>query len=177
MTTAFLVPTSVGFGGSLSVRTRSGLVSRRSTSVSIRRWRMTGSQEKSGASVKPGDQTGNSSSSSAGVDLSALDQSIDTEEYVERFKTLFTDLTQRPFYYSTILGYVVGGIVVLTVLRAIVNAIDSLPVLPGALELIGLGYTAWFIWRYVLFRESRTELLEEIEDFFGRTRAETDQSE
>lgn len=108
-------------------------------------------------------------------DMPMIDEGVDSEVYIERMKTLFSDLSQRPFYYSTILGYVVGAVVVLTVLRAIVSAIDSLPILPGALELIGLGYTAWFIWRYVLFRESRTELLEEIEDFFGRTRSEGDQ--
>lgn len=175
MTTAFLTPTSFGLRGGFGVRTRCGLTVARSATSAAGRWRMTESQEQPSTSTKSDGQSG-SSSSTPGPDLglSGFDQSVDTEAYVERLKTIASDLTQRPFYYSTIFGYVVGGVVVLTVLRAIVSAIDSLPVLPGALELIGLGYTAWFIWRYVLFRESRTELLEEIEDFFGRTRAESD---
>lgn len=96
--------------------------------------------------------------------------SIDTEAITRRAQEVFTDITDRPGYYSKIAGYAVGAIVVLTVMRAIVTAIDSLPVLPAALELIGLGYSAWFVWRYVLFRDSRSELIDEIDDFLGRAR-------
>lgn len=81
-----------------------------------------------------------------------------------------TDVGARPLYYGKIVGYAVGALISFTVLRAVVAAVDSIPVLPGALELIGLGYTAWFVWRYVLFKESREELLEEIEDFLGRAK-------
>lgn len=81
-----------------------------------------------------------------------------------------TDVSDRPGYYSKIGGYLVGGVILLTIVRAVVTAIDSLPILPSSLELIGLGYSCWFVWRYVLFRESRAELLEEIDDFLGRTR-------
>lgn len=95
---------------------------------------------------------------------------IDTEVIMERAKGVVSDVKNRPGYYSKIAGYGVGALVLVTILRAIVSAIDSLPVLPPTLELIGLGYSAWFVWRYVLFRESRTELLEEIDDFLGRTR-------
>lgn len=31
------------------------------------------------------------------------------------------------------------------------------------LELVGLGYSAWFVWRYLLFKESRKDLAEDIE--------------
>lgn len=81
-----------------------------------------------------------------------------------------SDVGERPLYYGKIVGYGVGGLVVLTVLRAIVTAVDSIPILPSALELIGLGYTAWFFWRYIIFKESREELVEEIEQFLGRAR-------
>jgi hypothetical protein len=27
------------------------------------------------------------------------------------------------------------------------------------MELVGLGYTAWFVWRYLLFKSSREELV------------------
>lgn len=83
---------------------------------------------------------------------------------------IVSDVGSRPLFYGKIAGYAVGGLVTITVLRAVVAAVDSLPVLPGALELVGLGYTAWFVWRYVLFKESREELLEEIEDFLGRAK-------
>ncbi|KAG2661314.1 hypothetical protein PVAP13_1KG497900 [Panicum virgatum] len=35
--------------------------------------------------------------------------------------------------------------------------------LPKIMELVGLGYTGWFVYRYLLFKESRKELAEDIE--------------
>lgn len=128
------------------------------------RWRMSASPDPN----RPPSSLSDTSTPSAG------DYSIDTDALMERAKEVASDVSERPFYYSKIVGYGVGAIVILTVLRAIVSAIDSLPVLPATLELIGLGYASWFVWRYVLFRESRAELLEEIEDFLGRTRPNSD---
>lgn len=95
---------------------------------------------------------------------------LDTEALKEKAMGVVSDVGTRPFFYGKIAGYALGGLVTITILRAIVSAVDSLPVLPGALELVGLGYTSWFVWRYVLFKESREELLEEIEDFLGRAK-------
>lgn len=100
----------------------------------------------------------------------AEDYELDIDAWKDKAVNVFNDLGTRPLFYGKIVGYVAGGLVTVTVLRAVVVAVDSIPVLPGALELIGLGYTAWFVWRYVLFKESREELLEEIEDFLGRAK-------
>ncbi|KAG0455043.1 hypothetical protein HPP92_024335 [Vanilla planifolia] len=35
--------------------------------------------------------------------------------------------------------------------------------LPKLLELVGLGYTGWFVYRYLLFKSSRKELAEDFE--------------
>jgi hypothetical protein len=35
--------------------------------------------------------------------------------------------------------------------------------LPKVMELVGLGYTSWFIYRYVLFQDGRKDLGEDIE--------------
>lgn len=32
------------------------------------------------------------------------------------------------------------------------------------MELVGLGYTAWFTYRYLIFKNSRKELVEDIEE-------------
>lgn len=132
----------------------------------VSKWRMDASADSS----KPGSSVSPSSAQSSPVDDFEPSYSIDTDDLMDRAKNFFTDVSDRPLYYSKIFGYGVGGIVLITILRAIVSAIDSLPVLPATLELIGLGYSAWFVWRYVLFRESRMELVEEIDDFLGRTR-------
>lgn len=100
---------------------------------------------------------------------------IDTDAIKEKALEVVSDVSTRPLFYGKIVAYVVGGLVSFTVLKAVVSAIDSIPVLPAGLELIGLGYTGWFVWRYVLFKESREELLEEIEDFLGRANPSTDE--
>lgn len=98
------------------------------------------------------------------------DYQLDTDVIRDKAMGVVSDVGTRPMYYGKILGYAIGALISFTVLKAIVTAVDSLPVLPGALELIGLGYSAWFVWRYVLFKESRQELLEEIDDFMGRAK-------
>ncbi|KAK9047874.1 hypothetical protein SSX86_033164 [Deinandra increscens subsp. villosa] len=45
----------------------------------------------------------------------------------------------------------------------VVEAINGVPVVPKFLELIGLGYTGWFIYRYLLFKSTRKELADDIE--------------
>ncbi|KAG9140622.1 hypothetical protein Leryth_006825 [Lithospermum erythrorhizon] len=35
--------------------------------------------------------------------------------------------------------------------------------LPKVMELVGLGYTGWFVYRYLLFKQSRKELATDIE--------------
>ncbi|RCV25872.1 hypothetical protein SETIT_5G200500v2 [Setaria italica] len=40
--------------------------------------------------------------------------------------------------------------------------------LPGLLELVGLSYSGWFVYRYLLFQENRKELAEVIDDIKRR---------
>merc|ERR1719277_119700 len=45
----------------------------------------------------------------------------------------------------------------------ILSTIDSLPLIPKLLELVGTGYSGWFTYRYLLKKESRKELIADIE--------------
>ena len=45
----------------------------------------------------------------------------------------------------------------------VVNALNGVPLLPKLFELVGLGYSAWFAYRYLLFKSSREELVQDIE--------------
>ncbi|PXF46006.1 Protein CURVATURE THYLAKOID 1A, chloroplastic [Gracilariopsis chorda] len=96
--------------------------------------------------------------------------SIDTDMLKQRAMDVVGDVSERPLYYGQIVAYASAALIALTVLRAVVSAVDSIPLLPGLLELVGLSYTVWFFWRYVIFKESRQELLDEIEEFLGRAR-------
>ncbi|KAG8497319.1 hypothetical protein CXB51_008509 [Gossypium anomalum] len=47
---------------------------------------------------------------------------------------------------------------------ALVGAVDSIPLFPKLIEIVGLGYTCWFSSRYLLFKKNREELAAQIQD-------------
>ncbi|KAM3194300.1 hypothetical protein ACQJBY_070772 [Aegilops geniculata] len=59
---------------------------------------------------------------------------------------------------ATYVIYGTGAFFAGWVLSAVVSAIDSIPLLPRILEMVGLGYMVWFSSRYLLFKENREEL-------------------
>uniref|UniRef100_A0A0D9VLB2 Cyanobacterial aminoacyl-tRNA synthetase CAAD domain-containing protein n=1 Tax=Leersia perrieri TaxID=77586 RepID=A0A0D9VLB2_9ORYZ len=68
----------------------------------------------------------------------------------------------------TLVLYGSGALVVLWVLSSVISAIDSVPLVPKVLELIGTGYSIWFTSRYLLFKESRDELFAKFNDLKER---------
>ncbi|KAG6386667.1 hypothetical protein SASPL_151836 [Salvia splendens] len=73
-----------------------------------------------------------------------------------------SDLDYEETY--SFLAFGSGGAVALWLVAAIVSAIDSIPVLPKALELVGLGYTLWFTSRYLVLKKNRDELFARVEE-------------
>ncbi|XP_024992965.1 protein CURVATURE THYLAKOID 1A, chloroplastic-like [Cynara cardunculus var. scolymus] len=79
---------------------------------------------------------------------------------------LFTDLLEKWDALenkSTVIIYGGGGIVAIWLSSILIGAINSVPLLPKIMELVGLGYTGWFVYRYLLFKSSRKELATDIE--------------
>ncbi|KAM7277397.1 hypothetical protein ACFE04_019263 [Oxalis oulophora] len=79
---------------------------------------------------------------------------------------VFTDLKEKWDALenkSTVLLYGGGAIVSLWLSTVLIGAVNSVPLLPKILELVGLGYTGWFVYRYLLFKQSRKELATDIE--------------
>lgn len=99
--------------------------------------------------------------------------SLDADALLEKANEFGTDVGARPGYYGKLVLFGFSALVGLKILQSVVAAVDSIPILPSLLELIGLGYTAWFVWRYVIFKESREELMAEIEDFMGKARPDS----
>uniref|UniRef100_A0ACD5ZL89 Uncharacterized protein n=1 Tax=Avena sativa TaxID=4498 RepID=A0ACD5ZL89_AVESA len=64
---------------------------------------------------------------------------------------------------STVLTYAAGAIVATWFSSVVVGAVNSLPLLPKIMELVGLGYTGWFVYRYLLFKESRKQLADDVD--------------
>ncbi|KAL7230613.1 hypothetical protein ACSBR2_008978 [Camellia fascicularis] len=55
-----------------------------------------------------------------------------------------------------------GALIALWIATAVVGAIDSIPLFPKLMEVVGLGYTVWFSKRYLIFKENREELVAKI---------------
>jgi hypothetical protein len=60
-------------------------------------------------------------------------------------------------------GLFVLGIVTVKVTLAVLDAVNDIPLLSPLLELVGIGYTAWFVWRYLWKSSTRQELLSEFD--------------
>ncbi|KAI4314408.1 hypothetical protein L6164_027320 [Bauhinia variegata] len=65
---------------------------------------------------------------------------------------------------TSILLYGGGAIVALWLTSTVVSAIDSIPLFPKLLEVVGLAYTLWFTSRNLLFKQNRDELAAKIEE-------------
>ncbi len=68
--------------------------------------------------------------------------------------------TYKPLLGS--LAWILGVLVSVKIMLALLDAINDIPLLDVSLELIGLGYIVWFIYRYLLTAASREELSGEI---------------
>ncbi|XP_076907925.1 protein CURVATURE THYLAKOID 1B, chloroplastic-like [Bidens hawaiensis] len=56
----------------------------------------------------------------------------------------------------------VAGVVFLWGSTGLISAIDRLPLVPGVLELVGIGYTGWFAYKNLVFKPDREALIEKV---------------
>ncbi|MEH2244143.1 CAAD domain-containing protein [Nostoc sp.] len=91
-------------------------------------------------------------------------------EYIARFYQEY----KLPIISFALLVIVVTG---LRIFLAVLKAINDIPLVSPILELIGLGYTIWFTFRYLLKDSTRQELAAEIRLFkkqiLGREESQT----
>lgn len=71
----------------------------------------------------------------------------------------FFSANQRPIVS---IGLIIATLVSIKVVLAVLDAINDIPLLAPTFELIGLGYTAWFVNRYLLRAANRQELSNEV---------------
>ncbi|XP_042058151.1 protein CURVATURE THYLAKOID 1A, chloroplastic-like [Salvia splendens] len=90
---------------------------------------------------------------------SSEESSLDTNELFNDLKEKWDAVENK----TTVILYVGGSIVAIWLTSTVVGAINRVPLLPKIMELVGLGYTVWFVYRYLLFKRSRKELSEEVE--------------
>jgi hypothetical protein len=63
------------------------------------------------------------------------------------------------------LGLFFGVIVGIKLTLAILSAVNEIPLLAPTFELVGIGYTSWFVYRYLLQASTRKELTDELNSF------------
>ncbi|MEH2277391.1 MAG: CAAD domain-containing protein [Nostoc sp.] len=120
--------------------------------------------------------------------LPMLPPASEPEEQWQRIgRQISTFLAQLPEYISSfyqeyklpIISFALLVIVVTTlrIFLAVLNAINSIPLVSPILQFIGLGYTIWFTFRYLLKDSTRQELAGEIrllkKQILGRQESQT----
>ncbi|KAK8556719.1 hypothetical protein V6N13_064730 [Hibiscus sabdariffa] len=92
-----------------------------------------------------------------------LESASDEESQMFEFLEKLNIKVENEDAYSIIL-YGSGALVAVWLASALVGAIDSIPLFPKLLEIVGLGYTFWFTSRYLIFKKSREELATKVEE-------------
>lgn len=73
----------------------------------------------------------------------------------------FFDAYKQPLI---VIGSIVGIFVAFKLMLALVSALNDLPLIAGFLELVGLAYAIWFVYRYLISTDSRQELLAKFQE-------------
>ncbi|TKY64161.1 CURVATURE THYLAKOID 1B [Spatholobus suberectus] len=60
----------------------------------------------------------------------------------------------------------VVGVVALWGSVGLISAIDRLPLIPGVLEIVGIGYTGWFVYKNIVFKPDREALICKIKETY-----------
>ncbi|MBD1804996.1 MAG: CAAD domain-containing protein [Symplocastrum torsivum CPER-KK1] len=65
------------------------------------------------------------------------------------------------------LALLFSGVITVKVTLAVLDAINDIPLLSPMFEIVGIGYTAWFVYRYLLKVETRKELSSQFQSLKG----------
>ena len=65
-------------------------------------------------------------------------------------------------------GLIFGSIIAVKVVLAVLDALNDIPLLSPTFELVGIGYSVWFINRYLLKASTRQELGQEVQGLKGQ---------
>ncbi|KAG2398352.1 hypothetical protein LR48_Vigan635s004900 [Vigna angularis] len=61
----------------------------------------------------------------------------------------------------------VAGVVALWGSAGMISAIDRLPLIPGVLEVVGIGYTGWFAYKNLAFKPDREAFLRKVKETYN----------
>jgi predicted RND superfamily exporter protein len=89
-----------------------------------------------------------------------------------------TFLVQSPNYLASLfnkynqliisIALFLTAIIAVKIVLAVMNALDDIPLVSLTLELVGVGYSVWFVNRYLLKDSTRQELFQDIDTFLNK---------
>ncbi len=62
------------------------------------------------------------------------------------------------------IGLLLAALIVVRLVLAILRSVNDIPLLAPTFELIGIGYTTWFVYRYLLRASNRKELVNDFNE-------------
>jgi hypothetical protein len=111
----------------------------------------------------------------AGVMTTVTTTETPTSQFQDIKDQVLTILSELPVYLSNFfteyqkplitIGLILAGGVSLKVMLGVLAALNDVPLVAPVFELIGMGYTGWFVYRYLLKASTRQELLTEVDSF------------
>ncbi|MGB3267465.1 MAG: CAAD domain-containing protein [Microcoleus sp.] len=98
-----------------------------------------------------------------------------TSQFQDIKDQVLTILSELPVYLSNFfteyqkplitVGLILTGGISIKVMLGVLAALNDVPLVAPVFELIGMGYTGWFVYRYLLKASTRQELLTEVDAF------------
>jgi glutamyl-tRNA synthetase len=67
----------------------------------------------------------------------------------------------------TVIGLIVATVITLKVVLGLVDVINDIPLLSPSFQLIGVAYSGWFIYRYLLRATTRQELSQNVQNLIS----------
>ncbi len=111
----------------------------------------------------------------AGVMTTVTTTEASTDQFQDIKNQVVTILSELPAYLSNFfadyqkplitVGLILAGGISVKVLLGVLGALNDVPLVAPVFELIGMGYTGWFVYRYLLKASNRQELLTEVDSF------------
>ncbi|MCW6052512.1 CAAD domain-containing protein [Microcoleus sp. A2-C5] len=109
----------------------------------------------------------------AGVMTTVTTTETPTGQFQDIKDQVLTILSELPAYASSFfaeyqkplvtVGLILAGGVSIKVMLGVLAALNDVPLVAPVFELIGMGYTGWFVYRYLLKASTRQELLTEVD--------------
>ncbi|KAI5422174.1 protein CURVATURE THYLAKOID 1B, chloroplastic [Lathyrus oleraceus] len=93
-------------------------------------------------------------------DAQAEVDSTELPEFVKSIQETW-DKVDDKYAVSTL---IVASVIALWSSTGLISAIDKLPLIPGVLELIGIGYSGWFAYKNLVFKPEREELVQKVKE-------------